>query len=181
MSIENKLTSVRQKRGYSAADLAAKVQVSRQTIYAMEAGTYVPNTTVALRLAQVLGVRVEDLFSLEPAEGSMRRTEAVNLLPDANSVESGQPLQLCRVDKRIIGTFPAPIEWRLPLADAVLLEPGTPARVELFHENDSFDNRILLAGCDPGTSVLARHLQRAGVELVVAHRNSSQSLALLKQ
>jgi putative molybdopterin biosynthesis protein len=38
-----------------------------------------------------------------------------------------------------------------------------------------------VAGCDPGISVLARHVQRAGVELVVAQRNSSQALALLKQ
>src|ERR1022692_4653278 len=42
-------------------------------------------------------------------------------------------------------------------------------------------NRILVAGCDPGISVLARHVLRAGVELVVAQRNSTQALTLLKQ
>jgi molybdate-binding protein len=39
----------------------------------------------------------------------------------------------------------------------------------------------MLAGCDPGISVLARHAQRSGVELVLAHGNSSQALELLKQ
>src|SRR5512137_1161897 len=41
--------------------------------------------------------------------------------------------------------------------------------------------RLLIGGCDPGISVLLRHLQREGVEAVVAYRNSSQSLELLKQ
>jgi hypothetical protein len=53
--------------------------------------------------------------------------------------------------------------------------------VQLFHGEYDLANRILVAGCDPGISVLARHVLRAGVELVVAQRNSSQALALLKQ
>ena len=67
MNIENRLSDIRQKRGYSAAALASKVGVTRQTIYAMEAGSYVPNTLVALRLARVLEVTVEELFCLEAA------------------------------------------------------------------------------------------------------------------
>ena len=42
------------------------------------------------------------------------------------------------------------------------------------------DNRLLIAGCDPGISVLARHIQSTGVELILAQSNSTQSLALLK-
>jgi DNA-binding XRE family transcriptional regulator len=41
------------------------VGVSRQTIYAIEAGTYVPNTEVALCLAQELEVTIDELFTLE--------------------------------------------------------------------------------------------------------------------
>ena len=66
--IENHLGALRQKRGISAAQLARTVGVTRQTIYAMEAGSYVPNTAVALRLAQALEVKVEDLFALPQAE-----------------------------------------------------------------------------------------------------------------
>jgi DNA-binding XRE family transcriptional regulator len=47
-----------------AAQLARTVGVARQTIYAVEAGSYVPNAAVALRLARVLQVTVEDLFWL---------------------------------------------------------------------------------------------------------------------
>ena len=49
--------------------MARRVSVSRQTIYAIEAGTYVPNTEVALNLARELEVTVEELFSL-PEESS---------------------------------------------------------------------------------------------------------------
>ena len=54
--------------------------------------------------------------------------------------------------------------------------------MQLFqNEEKHFQKRLLIAGCDPGISVLLRHLQREGVEAVVAYRNSSQSLDLLKQ
>src|SRR5260370_13193474 len=55
---------LRQKRGLSASDLAKTVGVSRQTIYAIEAGSYVPNTVVAIRLARALETTVEELFPL---------------------------------------------------------------------------------------------------------------------
>ena len=68
--IQTKLTAIRKTRGLGAADLAKRVDVTRQTIYAIEAGTYVPNTEVALRLARELEVTVEELFSLAGQIGS---------------------------------------------------------------------------------------------------------------
>ena len=62
--IENRLAQVRKSRGIGASDLAKRVNVSRQTIYAIEIGTYVPNTEVALNLARELEVTVDELFSL---------------------------------------------------------------------------------------------------------------------
>src|ERR1039457_5196225 len=52
--IRNRLAETRKRRGVGAAGLAGRVGVSRQTIYAIEAGTYVPNTEVALHLAREL-------------------------------------------------------------------------------------------------------------------------------
>src|SRR5215472_14542448 len=63
--ITNRVAEIRKGRGIGASDLARRVDVSRQTIYAIEAGTYVPNTEVALRLAREMEVAVGDLFSLE--------------------------------------------------------------------------------------------------------------------
>ena len=52
METRTQLHEVRQQRGVSAARLAQLTGVSRQTIYAIEAGDYVPNTTLALQLAK---------------------------------------------------------------------------------------------------------------------------------
>jgi len=183
--IENNLAALRQKRGLAAAHLAKMAGVSRQTIYAMEAGTYVPNTAVALKLARVLDVRVEELFSL-PGEFPVPefRTEHATLLPGAETPGEGQPVELCRVDDRMMASPPSPVPWYFPASDAVVAGEAAPngkARLRVFDADRQFQNRILVAGCDPAISVLARHVQTAGSELVVAHRNSSQALELLKE
>ena len=46
-------------------ELARRVAVSRQTINALESGKYIPSTVLALKLAQVFGKSVEQLFALE--------------------------------------------------------------------------------------------------------------------
>ncbi len=50
------------------AELAEKIQVSRQTINAIELGKYIPSTLLALRMAKVFDVRVENIFQLEESE-----------------------------------------------------------------------------------------------------------------
>jgi molybdate-binding protein/DNA-binding XRE family transcriptional regulator len=158
--------------------------VSRQTIYAMEAGTYVPNTAVALRLARALDSTVEDLFALPDASPPPSlRCESAVLLPGSAPQQPGQAVQLCRVEKRLIASAPSPLPWYFPAADAVVVhkpERQGKTPVQIFQDETDFNNRILVAGCDPGISVLSRHVLAAGIELVLAHRNSSQSLALLK-
>jgi molybdate-binding protein/DNA-binding XRE family transcriptional regulator len=183
--IETNLAALRRKRGLSAIRLAAVAGVSRQTIYAMEAGTFVPNTAVALRLARALETTVEELFKLaDEAATPELRTERASMLPGSGGVQAGHAVQLCRVEKRLLACIPSPIPWYLPPSDAVVAErpdKDGKARVQIFQDEGDFTNRILVAGCDPGISVLSRHVQPAGIELVLAHRNSSQSLALLKE
>ncbi len=68
------------------------VGVTRQTIYAMEAGSYVPNTAVALRLAQALEVKVEDLFALPQARTHRSALgRSTMLLPGSETLHPGQP------------------------------------------------------------------------------------------
>jgi DNA-binding XRE family transcriptional regulator len=183
--IENNLALLRQKRGLAAAHLAKMAGVSRQTVYAMEAGTYVPNTAVALKLARALEVRVEELFSL-PGEFPVPefRMEHATVLPGAETPLEGQPVELCRVEDRMMASAPSPMPWYFPASDAIIAgEAGAhgKARLRVFDAERQFRNRVLLAGCDPAISVLARHVQASGSELVMAHRNSSQALELLKE
>jgi molybdate-binding protein/DNA-binding XRE family transcriptional regulator len=183
--IDNNLAVFRRKRGLSAIRLAAAAGVSRQTIYAMEAGTFIPNTAVALRLARALDASVEELFTLAETEAAPPlRSERATLLPGSDVLQAGQPVQLCRVENKLLASAPSPLPWFFPATDGVVAskaERDGKTRVDLFRPETDFTNRILVAGCDPGISVLSRHLQPAGIELVLAHRNSSQALALLKQ
>src|SRR6185503_10685289 len=179
MNINNNLAQIRHRRGHSAAALAKAVAVSRQTIYAIEAGSYIPNTVLSLQLARVLEVTVEELFSLEQSGLPPAPTREVELLPGIESIQPGQPVQVCQVDRRMIGSAPESAAWNLPPADAVLVSAAIGSkkngrgRVQMFQDEEHLNHRLLVAGCDPGMSVLARHAQRAGVELVLAHRNSS--------
>jgi DNA-binding XRE family transcriptional regulator len=183
MKVQSRLAELRAARGLSAAELASAINVSRQTVYAIESGGYAPNTAIALKLAKALGVTVEEIFQLD-AQQETRQTEQVELLEEAHSTRPGMPVHLCRVDGRLIATFPEQGTWSLPVADAVIagkFQAQTKTSVEIFSGAKDFDKRILLAGCDPGISILSRHLGQQGVDLIVAHRNSTRALELLHQ
>ncbi len=55
---------MRTARGWTQADLAERVGVSRKTINTVENGVFVPSTLLALKLARALECPVENLFSL---------------------------------------------------------------------------------------------------------------------
>ncbi len=62
--IKNSIHQVRTKSGMTQEALAEKVAVTRQTIIAMEKGNYTPSVLLALKLAEVFGVKVEELFTI---------------------------------------------------------------------------------------------------------------------
>src|SRR6476646_3085397 len=182
-SMENNVAELRKKRGLPAAALAELVGVNRQTIYAIEAGQYVPNTAVALRLAAALEVTVEDLFRLRADGSGAPHRQEIEIVGAAQKLQPGQPVQWCRVGKRIVGVPVIPVPSYLSPADGFVVHPATRGRpkttVQLTEAAGSVE-RLLVAGCDPAMSVLARHLKEAGVELVLAPVNSSQALTLLR-
>jgi len=64
----NNLKVLRAIKNISQEDLAKQIDVSRQTINAMEKGKYVPSTLLALKLARFFETSVEEIFSLEPLD-----------------------------------------------------------------------------------------------------------------
>jgi putative transcriptional regulator len=61
----NNVKQFREKRGLTQEQFANLVGVSRQSIISVEKGHYIPTTILALRIASVLSVKVEELFTLE--------------------------------------------------------------------------------------------------------------------
>ncbi len=64
-TIHNRVADVRREHGISQEDLASKVDVSRQTIIALEKGNYFPSLLLALRIARLFNLDLKDLFSLK--------------------------------------------------------------------------------------------------------------------
>ena len=66
--MKNQLKAIREQNKLTQERLADLVFVSRQTIISIEKEYYVPTTPLALKLAEVLKIKVEDLFTLEKAD-----------------------------------------------------------------------------------------------------------------
>jgi putative transcriptional regulator len=65
MPLYNRLKEYRVKINVNQFEMGQMVGVSRQTISLIERGDYSPSVTLALKIAQVLGVKVEDIFQYE--------------------------------------------------------------------------------------------------------------------
>jgi putative transcriptional regulator len=64
--MKNRLREMRAARLWTQAELADRLDVSRQTIYAIETGRYDPSLTLAFKIASVFRERIENVFI--PAE-----------------------------------------------------------------------------------------------------------------
>ena len=66
--MKNLIKVERARNDLSQAALAEKVNVTRQTIHAIENGRFVPSTALSLKIASVLNIKVDDLFELEESD-----------------------------------------------------------------------------------------------------------------
>ncbi|TWH09652.1 MULTISPECIES: helix-turn-helix transcriptional regulator [Pseudoxanthomonas] len=60
--MKNHLRTLREERGWSQGELAERLEVSRQTVNALETGKYDPSLPLAFRIARLFGRRIEDVF-----------------------------------------------------------------------------------------------------------------------
>ncbi|MEP9317440.1 helix-turn-helix transcriptional regulator [Pseudomonas sp. LABIM340] len=61
--MQNRLKALRAERGWSQQDLALQLQVSRQSVIAIESGKFDPSLPLAFRIARVFGLPIEAIFS----------------------------------------------------------------------------------------------------------------------
>ena len=159
-----RLKAIRQDRRVAAARLAAQAGVSRQSIYAMEDGEFIPNTVVALKLARALGVTVEELFPLP--EEATTADDGELLSHDLPAEPDNQLVRVVRARSQ---------ELAIPLrSDFNFLPVG----------DDQADVRVpslLLAGCDPALSIWADMANRAGIHLALVAASSLRALEWLKE
>jgi molybdate-binding protein/DNA-binding XRE family transcriptional regulator len=181
--VTNRLAEIRKRKNLGATDLARRVDVSRQTIYAIEAGTYIPNTEVALKLAQELQTTVEELFSTQAGSQNESAFLGAELLSVAPPVK-GQPVRISKIGSRLVSVPVSAMPYYLPEADGVIgrVTYGGRASLAVFDHGETFQKRLVLAGCDPATNLLARMVERiTGVEIVTAAASSKLALTWLKE
>ena len=63
--MENRLKVLRAERDWSQADLADRLEVSRQTVNALETGKYDPSLPLAFKIARLFGLPIETIFQDE--------------------------------------------------------------------------------------------------------------------
>ena len=66
--MKNRLEALRKQRNIKQEDLAAALEVSRQTIGSLENGRYNPSILLAFKLARHFGLSIEDIFIYEEEE-----------------------------------------------------------------------------------------------------------------
>ncbi len=60
--MNNHLRTLREGQGWSQGELAERLEVSRQTVNALETGKYDPSLPLAFRIARLFALRIEDVF-----------------------------------------------------------------------------------------------------------------------
>jgi len=63
--VKNRIRELRGAKGWSQADLAEKLDVSRQSVNAVETGKFDPSLPLAFRIARLFGKRIEDVFEYD--------------------------------------------------------------------------------------------------------------------
>lgn len=63
--MNNRIQEFRQQKGWSQADLATRLKVSRQTVNALERGRYDPSLPLAFSIARLFSLTIEEVFQPE--------------------------------------------------------------------------------------------------------------------
>ena len=63
--MKNRLKVLRAERSWSQADLAERLEVSRQSVNAIETGKYDPSLPLAFRIASIFGLTIEQIFEAD--------------------------------------------------------------------------------------------------------------------
>jgi len=178
-----RLHELRQIRGLGATEIARRVGVSRQTIYAIESGDFVPNTAVALQLARLLEVSVEELFLIRAnaADQQAGNTRAELLATGRETYSAGELVRIGRIGSRVIAAPAARFLTFLSEADGAISKQSK-ARATIRTVPGSVPNEgcLIVAGCDPALSVLASDLKSAGVDVINVPCSSRTALNWLR-
>ena len=105
--MENKIKEFRERAKLSPESLAAKIGLSKDAVYAWECGRCDPTLFNAFCLAEVLGVRLEDLFQIEQPTGPIPHREMTRLeqMRRAAGVSIRELSEFCAISQTTINNY----------------------------------------------------------------------------
>jgi molybdate-binding protein/DNA-binding XRE family transcriptional regulator len=152
--LESNVRAARVAAGLSQQALAERAGLTRQAVNAIEAGRYTPNTVVAIRLAQALACRVEDLFRVPEALPSRSAALATGACRPGDRVVVG------RVGEKLVAhglTRKRAAPDGFAAADGIVRGESD---IQLFIPPDEVERTAFLVGCDPSLGMLASWVSR---------------------
>lgn len=168
--VSSRLSTLRRDRGWSQETLAARADVSRAEVSAIETGRLMPSVAAALRLAQALDTTVEHVFSTDLPEPEVQWAWAVPPREDGrvwHAAVKGRTLAF-PVELTAAGVLPHDAWF-----DGERMYPRNTAPPE---------QTLVIAGCDPLVGLVVRALAlQHGVRVIPLMRSSRQALDLLKR
>ena len=181
--IRTSLKEFRLARGLSQLQLARKVGLSRQSLCGLESGRVVPGTDVALRLALVLGCRIESLFFLN---NSPEPLEATMAAPPSALELTGPRVSLAEINGQWIAhpIDPRRSESFSQAADGLVI-PGPQrrgrartVRIDPLADLETLRRRLVVMGCAPALGMLAARLgqEPAGIHISWVQGSSMAAL-----
>jgi putative molybdopterin biosynthesis protein len=185
--IANNVLMLRKARGMSQAELASRVGLTRQAMYAIEANQYLPSTGIALRLARALECRVEDLFSLS-SEGEEIEAEWLGSMPNPQGQEVR--VKVSQVGNRVIArpvcqlgdmlNFVVPADGIVTAVPASTSKKRTVStvRVKLLHGREQIAQQIVIAGCDPSLFLAGDYVRQLNARAGVTNWTMGSTMAL---
>jgi DNA-binding XRE family transcriptional regulator len=194
-NIENNLKTLRISKGLSQGDLSRMAGVTRQAIYAIETGQYLPTTGVALHLSHALGCRVEDLFRLI-SSGEIIEGDFVGTVPPTGGDDQSLRVKVARIGTRFIVrpmsalsqgfNFSVAADGLLAVSPGAARRPprrGDHVRVQLLRDRKSVESEIHVAGCDPAIVLAGEYLRARAdrVTIVEWTMGSATAIEALKQ
>lgn len=168
----NRVRECRTAAGLTQAELAERADISRTAVTAIEGGRLVPSVAAALALARTLGCSVEELFGTplqqwQPAWAwTPGRTPSRYWLAEVSGA---------------VRAFPVESTPRGEMAhDGVAADSSDSAVDRLSGSSIEPRDTLVMAGCDPAVSLLARHYENnSRFRMLTLQRSSRKALDLL--
>ncbi|MBW2363236.1 MAG: helix-turn-helix domain-containing protein [Deltaproteobacteria bacterium] len=167
MSDESEARRLRERRvesGLTQAQLAARAGVSRALVSAIEAGRNLPRIDAALALARALDTTAEQLFG-------GRGSEPVDAI-SGEPPEPGAPVRVGLVGNRLVTSVPRHGDEGWDAVDGIAGELGP----DLLQRGGA---SVVMAGCEPGLTLLERMLRDRGTRAVSIASSNATALAAL--